>query len=175
MAAVATIRDGLANADAARAGTFRANAKAYLAELGTLDRGIRKCLSAVPPAQRLLVTDHDAFGYFADRYGITVVGAVIPSQTTQAQPSAGETADLIGLIRAKRVKAVFPESSINPKLSRAIARETGASAGYTLYGDTLGSAGSHGATYLEMMQANADAMTRGFSGGMKTCTILGLK
>jgi len=56
------------------------------------------------------VTDHDAFGYFADRYGIQVVGAVIPSQTTQAQPSAGEIAHLIALIRREHVKAVFPES-----------------------------------------------------------------
>jgi ABC-type Zn uptake system ZnuABC Zn-binding protein ZnuA len=63
----------------------------------------------VPPAERKLVTDHDAFGYFAGRYGIRIVGAVIPSQSTQAQPSAGETARLIRLVRREHVRAVFPE------------------------------------------------------------------
>jgi zinc/manganese transport system substrate-binding protein len=124
----------------------------------------------VPAAQRKLVTDHDAFGYFADRYGITVVGAVIPSQTTQAQPSARDTARLIALIKREHVSAVFPESSINPRLARVIARETGASAEYTLYGDTLGPKGSSGTTYVSMEAANADAMVRGFSSGRLHCT-----
>ena len=84
-------------------------------------------MSSVPQDQRKLVTDHDAFNYFAKRYGIDVVGAVIPSQTTQAQPSAGDLADLTATIKREHVKAIFPESSINPKLADAIARETGAS------------------------------------------------
>jgi ABC-type Zn uptake system ZnuABC Zn-binding protein ZnuA len=67
------------------------------------------------------------------------------------------------------VRAVFPESSLNPKLVQTIARETGASAAYTLYGDTLGPAGSPGATYVSMEQANADAMVRGFTGGTSSC------
>ena len=67
--------------------TFEANAAAYEAKLKRLDSGIASCIDAVPAADRKLVTDHDAFGYFANRYGIQVVGAVIPSQTTQAQPS----------------------------------------------------------------------------------------
>jgi ABC-type Zn uptake system ZnuABC Zn-binding protein ZnuA len=82
-----------------------------------------------------------AFGYFADRYRIRVIGAVIPSQTTQAQSSAGEVAKLSGVIRREASKAVFPESSLNAKLVRAIARQTGAKADYTLYGDTLGPRG----------------------------------
>jgi ABC-type Zn uptake system ZnuABC Zn-binding protein ZnuA len=126
-------------------------------------------MARVPAAQRKLVTDHDAFGYFAERYGITVVGAVIPSQTTEAQPSARDTARLIALIEREHVKAVFPESSINARLAEAIARETGASADYTLYGDTLGPKGSTGATYLSMEAANANAMVRGFSGGRLEC------
>ena len=97
-----------------------------------------------PPRERKLVSDHDAFGYFARRYGIAVVGAVIPSQTTQAQPSAGDLARLVRLIRREHVRAVFPESSLNPKLAQAIARETGARAATSLYGDTLGPAGSRG-------------------------------
>ncbi len=164
-AAVGEIRDALVRADPTHAATYRRTAAAYIARLSALDRGIAACFAQVPPAQRKLVTDHDAFSYFAQRYGIQVVGAVIPSQTTQAQPSAGETAKLIALIRREHVKAVFPESSINPKLAEAIARETGASSRYSLYGDTLGP----GQTYLSMMRANADAMVRGFTGGRLGC------
>ncbi len=165
IAAVGEIGDALARADPTHAQAYRRNAVAYVAKMSALDRQLAACFARVPRAQRKLVTDHDAFGYFAARYGIRVVGAVIPSRTTQAQPSAGETAKLIALIRREHVKAVFPESSINPKLAQAIARETGATSRYTLYGDTLGPA----QTYLAMMRANADAMVRGFTGGRVGC------
>jgi ABC-type Zn uptake system ZnuABC Zn-binding protein ZnuA len=173
-AAVRVIRDELIRADPAGRATFTANARGYLARLRRLDAGIARCFARIPPAQRTLVTDHDAFGYFARRYGIRIVGAIIPAQTTQAQPSAGDVARLVDLIRREHVRAVFPETSINPKLAQAIAAETGASARYTLYGDTLGPAGSPGATYLGMEAANADAMVRGMSGGRLGCAIPGL-
>ena len=172
--AVGQVRDALARADPAKKGTFYANASAYLDKVRGLDAGIGKCMDAVPASERKLVTDHDAFGYFARRYGIDVVGAVIPSQTTQAAPSAGELAQLAQLVRREHVKAIFPESSLSPKLVQTIASETGASADHTLYGDTLGPAGSPGATYLSMEAANADAMVRGFSGGSLHCTIPGI-
>ena len=173
-AAVRAIRDALVAANPGAAATYRANAAAYLRRLRALDAGIRTCLARVPRAQRKLVSDHDAFGYFAHRYGIAIVGAVIPSQTTQAQASAADIKRLIGLIRRERVRAVFPESSLSKKLAQQIARETGARAGYTLYGDTLGPGGSAGATYVSMERANADAMTRGFTGGARSCRIAGL-
>ena len=173
-AAVRTIRDAFIQADPSHRATFEHNAAAYLTRLQALDRGTRACFAAVPKAQRKLVTDHDAFGYFAARYGIQVVGAVIPSQTTQAQPSAGDVKRLVDTIRRERVRAIFPESSINPKLAKTIARETGASSSYTLYGDTLGPSGSRGATYLTMEQSNADQMVRGFTGGARGCRIAGL-
>jgi ABC-type Zn uptake system ZnuABC Zn-binding protein ZnuA/ABC-type Mn2+/Zn2+ transport system permease subunit len=173
-AAVVAIRDSLSKANPEAKDAYTQNADAYLAKLRALDRGITACLSRVPADQRKLVTDHDAFNYFARRYGITVVGAVIPSQTTQAQASAKDVAQLSNLIRREGVKAVFPESSINPKLARAIAAQTGATSDLTLYGDTLGPKGSSGATYLTMEQANADAMARGFTGGAQRCTIPGL-
>jgi ABC-type Zn uptake system ZnuABC Zn-binding protein ZnuA len=125
----------------------------------------------VPEDQRKLVTDHDAFNYFANRYGIKVVGTVIPSQSTEAQPSASETSDLISLIKSENVKAIFPESSVNPQLAQTIANETGASSNYTLYGDTLGPQGSDGDTYLKMEAANADSMVKGFTGGQQSCSI----
>jgi ABC-type Zn uptake system ZnuABC Zn-binding protein ZnuA len=170
-AAVSEIRDALVEADPNNRETYERNADDYVAKIKELDTGIQTCMDKVPEDERKLVTDHDAFNYFADRYGIEVVGAVIPSQSTQAQPSAGETADLISLIERENVKAIFPESSINPNLARTIARQTGASANYTLYGDTLGEAGSDGDTYLKMEAANADAMVRGFTGGQESCGI----
>jgi ABC-type Zn uptake system ZnuABC Zn-binding protein ZnuA len=173
-AAISLIRDALTRANPAARGVYARNARAYLARLARLDAGIAACMHRVPAAQRKLVTDHDAFGYFARRYGIEVIGAVIPSQTTQAQPSAGDVARLVATIRRERVHAVFPESSVSPKLARAIAAETGASSSYTLYGDTLGPAGSDGATYLAMERHNADAMVRGFTAGRQRCSIPGL-
>ena len=173
-AAVRAIRDELVAANPGAAATYRAHAAAYLHRLRTLDGGIRTCLARVPPAQRKLVSDHDAFGYFAHRYGIAIVGAVIPSQTTQAQASAADLKRLIALIRRERVRAVFPESSLSPKLAQQIASETGASVGDTLYGDTLGASDSTGATFVSMEQANANAMTRGFTGGALGCRIAGL-
>jgi ABC-type Zn uptake system ZnuABC Zn-binding protein ZnuA len=172
--AVTEIQAQLSAADPQDRSVFRRNATSYLARLRSLDRGIQRCMAGVPASERKLVTDHDAFGYFARRYGIQVVGAVIPSQTTQAQPSAKDTADLTRLISRQGVKAIFPESSINPKLARAIAAQTDASANYTLYGDTLGPGGSPGATYLGMEHANADAMVRGFTGGRRGCPIAGV-
>ncbi|HKE80120.1 MAG TPA: zinc ABC transporter substrate-binding protein [Solirubrobacteraceae bacterium] len=173
-AAVVAIRDALTKANPDAKDVYARNAASYLRDLRALDRGIAACVARVPAAQRKLVTDHDAFNYFARRYGIEVVGAVIPSQTTQAQPSAGDVARLTRLIRREGVKAVFPESSINPKLAKAIASQTGATSDLELYGDTLGPKGSAGATYLGMEQANADAMVRGFTGGAQRCAIPGL-
>ena len=168
-AAVRAIGAALARADPTHRLGYERRATAYIGKLKALDRGIADCIDGVPPDERKLVTDHDAFGYFARRYGIDVVGAVIPSQTTQAQPSAGAIARLIALIRREHVKAVFPEHSLSPRLAQTVAHETGASAGYSLYGDTLGPAGSPGATYIGMERANADAMVRGFTGRAHGC------
>ncbi len=173
-AAVGEIAAQLSAIDPADRRAFDANAATYEGKLKRLELSIERCVDAVPASQRRLVTDHDAFGYFAKRYGITVVGAVIPSQTTQAEPSAGDLAQLADLIRKEDVKAIFPESSLSPKLAQAIAAQTGASANYTLYGDTLGPADSSGNTYLHMEQANADEMVKGFTGGRGGCRISGI-
>jgi zinc/manganese transport system substrate-binding protein len=168
-AAVAEIERRLAAADPVHRRQFERNARAYLAELRDLDAGIERCMDSIPAGRRKLVTDHDAFGYFADRYGIEVVGAVIPSQTTQAQPSAKDLSALAKLIERERVEAIFPESSLSPKVAETIADQTGASADYSLYGDTLGPEASDGATYLTMEAANANAIARGFTGGRRGC------
>lgn len=167
--AVERIRDALAAANPSAAATYRANADAYLARLDATDAAIATCLDRIPPARRLLVSDHDAFGYFAHRYGIQVIGAVIPSQSTQAQPSAGDLADLADTVRRTGVTAIFPEDALSPDLARQVARETGARADLALYGDGLGAEDSPGGTYLGMLLHNADAMADGFSGGAVRC------
>jgi ABC-type Zn uptake system ZnuABC Zn-binding protein ZnuA/ABC-type Mn2+/Zn2+ transport system permease subunit len=168
-AAVTEIATAFARAQPEKTATFDANATAYRNRLDALEDQVRGCVDAVPPAQRKLVTDHDALGYFARRYGIEVIGAVIPSQSTQAQASAGEVAHLVDTIRDEGVRAVFPESSVNPKLAETIARETGAQVGDELYADTLGPGDSPGATYLQAERHNADAIVRGFTGGARGC------
>jgi ABC-type Zn uptake system ZnuABC Zn-binding protein ZnuA/ABC-type Mn2+/Zn2+ transport system permease subunit len=170
-AAIPGIENVLVVADRSHRAEFIRNADAYVAEVKALDAGIAKCIDSVPASERKLVTDHDAFGYFANRYGIEVVGAVIPSQTTQAQASAKDLSELAKTIEAENVKAVFPESSLSADVVEAIADQTGASADYTLYGDSLGPEGSSGDTYLRMEEANADAVVRGFTGGSRGCEV----
>jgi zinc/manganese transport system substrate-binding protein len=168
-AAVRAIAATLGRSDPAHRRLYARNASAYVARLRGLDARIRTCLDRIPRARRTLVTDHDAFGYLARRYGITIVGEVIPSQTTQAQASAGATARLIELVRREHVRAVFPESSLNARLAQTVAGETGATSRYTLWGDTLGPARSSGSTYVSMELANANAIAEGLSGGRISC------
>jgi ABC-type Zn uptake system ZnuABC Zn-binding protein ZnuA len=170
-AAVAKIASSLAAADPAGAAAYRQDAAAYAGRVAELDTAIERCMSRVPAGDRKLVTDHDAFAYLADAYDLEVVGAVIPATTTQAQPSAGEVAELARTIEREDVRAVFPESSLDPRLARAIADRTGARVGGTLYADTLGPRGSAGATYLGSMAANADALVRGFTDGRERCDV----
>jgi ABC-type Zn uptake system ZnuABC Zn-binding protein ZnuA len=160
---VRNVRDGLVRVDPAGAPAYRRNAARYTAALRALDRELRRRIATVPAARRKLVTDHDAFGYLADRYGIRVVGAVIPSLSTAAEPSARDVVRLVQTIRSEGVCTVFSESSVSPKLAREVASEAGASVDASLYGDTLGPAGSPGATYLGMMRWDAARMVRGFS------------
>jgi ABC-type Zn uptake system ZnuABC Zn-binding protein ZnuA len=169
--AVATIRDELIRADPDGAAEYRANADAYLAKLRRLDQAVAACVDKVPPDRRKLVTTHDALGYYADRYGIQVIGTVIPALTTEGQPSAGETAELVNTIRTEGVKTIFAESSVDPKVEAAIARESGAHVGEELWADTLGPQGSSGATYLESIAANTRALVDGFTDGEQSCSL----
>jgi ABC-type Zn uptake system ZnuABC Zn-binding protein ZnuA len=148
---VRTIADGLSAASVGKAADFAANAAVYTGRLAELDAWIRTNIDAVPAAQRLLVSNHDAFGYFTAAYGITYVGSIIPSFDDNAEPSAAAIDKLVAAIRATGVKAVFSEASISPKAADTIAREAGVrvySGADALYSDSLGARGSDGATYI---------------------------
>lgn len=167
--AVEAIRTELVRVDPAGATDYERNASDYLERLRRLDQQVADCMNRVPADQRKLVTTHDALGYFADRYDVEAIGSVLDSLSTEAQPSAGDTRELIDQIREEDVRAVFAESSVDTRLEGAIAEETQAQVGAPLYADTLGPEGSPGATYVGSVAANADAMARGFTGGTVTC------
>jgi ABC-type Zn uptake system ZnuABC Zn-binding protein ZnuA len=164
------IRDALSDADPQGRGTYERNADAYLRKLRALDAEIADCMRRVPADKRKLVTTHDALGYFADRYGLEVVGALIPSLSTQAQPSARDIDELVDQIRSEGVEAIFPETALNQRLEDAVSREAGAQVGGQLWTDALGPQGSGAETYLDAMRKNADTMAEGMSGGAVTCS-----
>lgn len=167
--AVSAIADALAAVDPDGADAYGRNAERYSERLDRLDAEIARCIGAVPPDQRKLVTTHDSYGYFADRYGIEVVGALIPSRSSQAQPSAGATVELTEQIEEEGVKAIFPESALDPKLERAVAEETGATVGEPLWADSLGPEGSDGETYAGALAADTAAMVEGMTAGERSC------
>jgi zinc/manganese transport system substrate-binding protein len=168
--AVAVIRDALSDADPAGRAAYSRNARAYLRKLEALDREIADCMRRVPADERKLVTTHDALAYFADRYDVEVVGALIPALSTQAQPSARDIDKLVEQIRREGVEAVFPETALNKRLESAVSREAGAQVGGQLWADALGPEGSGAATYLDAMRTNADTMAQGMSGGAVSCS-----
>ena len=169
IAAVEAIRAALERADPEGARAYAARARAYTARLRALDAAVARCIGELPAGDRQLVTTHDALGPYARRYGLEVIGTVIPSRSTQAQASAGDVAELVDTIRRERVRAIFAESSVDAKVEDAIAQETGAAVGRPLWADTLGPPGSSGATYVDSIRANTAAIVEGLSGGERSC------
>ncbi len=167
--AVAAISKALARADPGGASAYARRAAAYTARLQALDRRVAACIDRLPRDQRKLVTSHDSLGYYTDRYDLKLVGAVIPSLSTQAQPSSKAVNRLVDQIRAERVKAIFPEGSLNPKIEKAVARESKAKIGGALWADTLGPPGSRGQTYIGSIQDNTDKIVSGLSAGAQHC------
>ena len=154
---VGTIAAGLADARPDLAADFEVNATAYTGQLADLDAWIRANIDTVPPGRRLLVSNHDAFGYFTDAYGLTYVGSIIPSFDDNAEPSAAAIDELVAAITATGVKAVFSEASISAKAADTIAHEAGVtvySGEDALYSDSLGAKDSDGATYISSQLHN---------------------
>jgi ABC-type Zn uptake system ZnuABC Zn-binding protein ZnuA len=151
------IADALAAKDPADQGTFERNYTGYAAQLTTLDQNIMDKINTLPGTQRKLVTNHDAFGYYVDRYQLQFVGSVIPSMDTSAELSAKQLSDLVVKIKATGTKAIFTESSLPPKSAEAIAQQAGVKVvggDNALYGDSLGAAGTPQGTYLGAEEHN---------------------
>lgn len=153
VAYVENIRNGLIQFDPEGEAGYRSNAEAYIAELKDLDAWIVEQVSQVPSERRLLVTNHEALGYFAERYGFTIAGAVIESFSSGASPSAGQMAGLIGQIQSSGAPAIFLDASDNEALARQIAAETGVNVVTDLHLESL-TDGAPAATYIDMMKHN---------------------
>src|SRR5690606_8768653 len=131
-------------------------ADAYVEELEALDREIAELLSPIPPERRKLVTNHDALGYFADRYDFEVVATVIPGGSTLGEPSAADLSALVELIAEEGIPAIFAETTAPAALAEAVAAELGEGVEVrTLYTGSLGAPGSGADTYVGMMRTNA--------------------
>lgn len=151
--AVDEIAEHLAEQNPESADFFRANAAAYKAQLDELHAWTQEQVELISPERRLLLTSHDTFTYFAQLYGFQVVGLVIPSLATHVEPSPEHIADLVEAVRENNVPAIFAENTVDDRLVRAIALETGAKMS-SLYTGSLGPEGSDGETYLGMVRSN---------------------
>jgi len=154
---VANIRDALAAADPPDAEFFRQNAQAYLARLDALDGEVRQAVSQIPESRRKVISTHDAFGYFAARYGIAFIAPI--GVSTEAEPSARDIAKIIAQVKAERIPAVFLERIGDPRLMRRISAETGARIGGTLYSDSLSDEKGEAPTYIDMVRHNIRTLT----------------
>ncbi|MGI9017714.1 MAG: zinc ABC transporter permease AztB [Euzebya sp.] len=148
-------------------------AEALTAELTTLTDQIRQILAAVPPQRRILVTNHDAFGYFAQAFDFRVVGTVIPGGGTLAEPSAADLESLVAVITRTGVPAIFAENISSSRLAQVVADEVGAEAGIEvevaqLYSDSLGAPGGPAATYDDLMRFNASTIATALAAGPAT-------
>lgn len=165
MAVEAISAEVLAEVDGVDADAVQANTRRYLGELDQLDRWMTDRFAAIGAERRQLVTDHHVFGYLAQRFGFRVIGAVIPSGTTLASPSASDLDGLAAAIRTAGVTAIFADSSQPDRLSRVLAEHTGLLVQViALHTESLTAPGEGAATYLEMARANTEAIARGLSG-----------
>ena len=155
---VENIRDGLSQADPQARDLYVRNAEAYISRLKELDVWIAGQVAQIPPEQRLLVTNHESLGYFADRYGFKLVGAILPSFSTAASPSAGELARLADCIRSSGTPAIFLETGANPQLADQLAQETGIRIVTELYTHSITPPDGNAPDYISMMKYNTQAI-----------------
>ncbi|MDU1666846.1 MAG: metal ABC transporter substrate-binding protein [Bradyrhizobium sp.] len=154
---VRNILDALVAADPADAAVFPANAERYLAELDALDQEVRAEIGKIPPERRKVISTHDAFGYFADAYGIQFIAPL--GVSTETEPSARDVAEIIVQVRKDKIPAVFLENFNDDRLVGRIAAETGAKIGGTLYSDALSEENGPAPTYIAMVRHNIRALT----------------
>ena len=155
---VEAIREALMAADPEGAATYKANADSYLAKLDALDAEIQQAIAAIPKERRRVVSTHDAFEYFAARYGVEFLAP--QGVSTEADVSARDVAKIIDAVKTHKVAAVFIENIADPRLAKRIASETGARMGGVLYSDALSDAKGDGATYIDMMRHNVKQLAK---------------
>ena len=152
--AVKIVRDELSKISPADKAAFTGNAAKYLAKLDELQKWVKNELAKLPRDKRKLVTSHDAFQYFAKENGFTIYA--IEGISSADQPSSKKVGEIIGVIKAQGVKAIFPESIENPKVLQEITRETGVKTAPELYADGLGD--GEASTYIGMYKHNVSTI-----------------
>ncbi|MDD5367725.1 MAG: zinc ABC transporter substrate-binding protein [Anaerolineaceae bacterium] len=157
---VENIRDGLVQADPSGADLYRKNAEAYIRQLKELDSWIQAQVQHIPVQRRLLVTNHESLGYFADRYGLKVTGTLIPSISSEASPSAQQLAHLVDSIRRSGAPAIFLEVGTNPQLARQVAAETSVAVVTDLYTESITPLDGPAPTYLEMLRHDTSTIVK---------------
>lgn len=161
---VENVRQALSELDPANGALYERNAVAYLAELEELVAYYDEQIASIPPDQRKLVTNHNALAYFASRYNFEVIGTVIPSASTVAEPSASTLANLVQAMKEAGVCTIFAETTINPQLAEAVAGELDNCQTVqvlTLYTGAIGPQDSGADSYTAMMRANVATIAKG--------------
>ncbi len=164
---VRTVEGALAKLDPAHAEAYRARAARHLAELRALDEEVRAKVATVPRSQRMLITAHDAFGYYGRAYGLEVHG--VQGLSTAAEAGAADVQRVAELIARRRIPAIFVESSVPPRIIEALraavrARGFEVRVGGELYSDALGDPAGPAATYAGMVRTNTDTIVRALRG-----------
>jgi ABC-type Zn uptake system ZnuABC Zn-binding protein ZnuA len=124
--------------------------------LEDLDKWIQQQVARIPPQRRMIVTNHESFGYFADRYGFRIIGTIVPSISSNASPSSQQFAQLIDQIKSTGVTAVFLETGTNPQLAEQIAQETGVKVVADLYTHSISPMDEPANSYMNMMRYNVN-------------------
>jgi ABC-type Zn uptake system ZnuABC Zn-binding protein ZnuA len=148
------LRDGFIQIDPGGEARYAENTNEFIDQLEELDAWISEQVEQIPADRRLLVTNHESFGYFADRYGFEIIGTIVPSVSTGSSPSAQQLVELVEAIRATRTGAIFLESGSNPELAEQLARE----AGVTVIVDLRTQPLFPQEGYIEMMKYNTQAI-----------------
>ncbi len=159
---VLNIRDAFIAVDPDHAAAYKANAAVYITQLQQLDADMWLGLSKIPDKNRVLVTNHDALGYFAAHFRFTLVGVVLPRTTDEPTPK--QLAQLVDQIKSQGIPAIFTENVQNRKLIDEIANQTGVKVAPPLYTDALGASGTPGETYIGMMRANLKVISDALGG-----------
>ncbi len=155
----------ISHVDGVDADAIRANADRYAGHLTDLTAWMEKSFARIPEGKRVLVTNHHVFGYLADRFGLRVIGAVVPSGTTLASPSSSDLRSLTEAMERADVRTVFADSSRPSRLAEVLRTEMGGQVRVVgLHSESLTAEGEGADTYLRMMRANTTAMVDGLTG-----------
>ncbi|MGV8935574.1 MAG: zinc ABC transporter substrate-binding protein AztC [Allorhizobium sp.] len=159
---VENIADAFCQADKAGCVAYTANAQAYLAKLETLESDVKTAIAAIAPEKRVIITSHDAFGYFEQAYGLQFLAP--EGISTESEASAADVATLVDQVKRDKASAIFVENISDERLIKQIAAETGLKVGGTLYSDALSATGGPAATYINMISHNVETIAAAIQG-----------